>query len=94
LHPGAQIDLDVGGRAGRGQRAQRRAQDLSGLLIQPSRQLIAPVAVPEAQPTAGSRGCLWVTPWQGSTSAAASTRARASPRDTRATARTSPTVDP
>ena len=50
LGTGAQIDFDVGGRAGRGQRAQRRTEDLGDLLIRPSGQLTAPIEVAQPQP--------------------------------------------
>jgi hypothetical protein len=56
LGGGAQVDLGVGGRAGCGQRAQSRADDLGGFPVEPSGQFTATVAVPEAEVPAGFEG--------------------------------------
>jgi hypothetical protein len=62
LRRGAQINLSVGARARRGQRAQRAAEDFGGLPVQPSGQLIAPVPVVEAQRPASLSSVVRATP--------------------------------
>ncbi|MGH3547459.1 MAG: hypothetical protein ACRDQU_04920 [Pseudonocardiaceae bacterium] len=52
----AQVDLGVGDRPRRGQRAQRRADDLRSLPIELATQFIAAAAVGERQPPAGLGG--------------------------------------
>jgi len=55
LGGGAQVGFGVGGWR-RGQRAQRRADDLSGFPVEPSDQLTTAIAVPEAEVLAGVGG--------------------------------------
>jgi len=56
LRRGSQVDFGVCGWAGRSQWAQCRADALGGFLVEPSGQLIAAVAVPEAEVSSGVGG--------------------------------------